>query len=381
MEYGHPAQIKEPDRQIGRVPLEVLCACRMNDAECSCFPLPPPDRVPALVELRLQVGASLLAAMADYALRAETLPHAQVIAALRALHAQLPARDAIVPTHQASAPRPAAGRLVANESEHDRYFHVCRISNPRSTDFVRGAVMAALVFHSEMSVHYGPADARRFEAVGLGLAALLGEIGGIRIAPVEQTATETFVPPPALDPGHRWVVGHQIFATLTQGLIFALQEFESAIHESNTPHARDSLELAADLLMASAAAFRFAADFPPSAYRDVIRPSMMAPNLGEGFSGLLSADHRQLVALLQRMRPLMADAGIRFAPQHKRLTVALNHVYNHHKFVCAEFDGAMKPSLRCPNGSSLTGVEQLHRFQRARGALLRSESGAVEIIE
>jgi hypothetical protein len=348
----------------------------MNDAECSYFPLPPPERVPTLSELRLQIGASLRASMADYALRAETLPHAEAIPVLRALHAQLPACDAIVPTHQAPAPRPAAGRLLADESAHDRYVHVCRISNPKSTDFVRGAVMAASLFHTEMSADYGPADARRFEAVGLGLAALLGEIGGIRIAPVEQTATETFVPPPALDPRHRWMVGHQIFATLTQGIIFALQEFESAIHDSNTPHARDSLELAADLLMASAAAFRFAADFTPSAYRDVIRPSMMAPHVGEGFSGLLSADHRQLVALLLRTRPLMGDAAIRFAPQHQRLTVALNHVYNHHKFVCTEFDGAVKPSLRCPNRSSLPGVEQLHRFQRARVGLLRPESGA-----
>jgi hypothetical protein len=354
----------------------------MNGAECCYFPLPPPDRVPALPELRLQIGASLRADMADYALRAKTLPHAEVIPVLRALHAQLPACDAIVPTHQAPAPRPAAGRLPADESAHDRYFRMRRISNPKSTDFVCGAVMAASLFHTEMSADYCPADARRFEAVGLGLAALLGEIGGIRIATVEQTATGSFIPPPGLDPRRRWIVGHQIFATLTQGIIFALQEFESALHESDTPHARDSLGLAADLLMASAAAFRFAADFPPSAYSDVIRPSMMAPHLGDGFSGLLSADHRRLVALLLRTRPLMGDAAIRFAPQHQRLTVALNHVYDHHKFVCAEFDGAKKPSLRCPNSSTLTGIEQLHRFQRARVGLLRPESGAdVAIIE
>jgi hypothetical protein len=354
----------------------------MNDAERCYFPLPPADRVPALTELRRQLGASLRTGMADYALRAATLPHAQATLLLRALHAQLPACEAIVPTHQAPAPQPAAGRVPANELAHDRFFHVCRISNPKSTDFARGVVMAALLFHTEMSADYGPADARRFEAVGLGFAALLGEIGGIRIAPVEQTARETFVPPPALDPRHRWRVGHQIFATLTQGIIFALQEFERAIHELNMPQARDSLEIAADLLMASAAAFRFAADFPPAAYSDVIRPSMMPPHLGEGFSGVLSADHRQLVAVLLRTRPLMDDAAMRFAPQHQRLTTALNHVYDHHKFVCAEFDGAVKPSLRCPDSSALPGVEQLHRFQRARVRLLRPESQAdVVIIE
>ena len=352
----------------------------MNDAQRSYFPLPPADRVPALLELRRHLSASLRTRLADYALRAATLPHAEVIPLLRALQAEIPARDAIVQADQAPEPQPAAGRLPANESAHDRYFHVCRISNPESTDFLRGVVVATLLFHTEMSADYGPADARRFEAVGLGFAALLGEIGGIRVAPVEQTAREPFVPPPELDPRRRWMVGHQIFATLTQGIIFALQECERAIHESNTPHARDSLEIAADLLMASAAAFRFAADFPPSAYSDVIRPSMMPPHLGEGFSGVLSADHRQLVAVLLRTRPLMDDAAIRFAPQHQRLTAALNHVYDHHKFVCAEFDGAVKPSLRCPDSSALPGVEQLHRFQRARVRLLRPESKADVVI-
>jgi len=149
----------------------------MNDSERSYFSLPPPDRVPALPELRLQIGASLRAGMADYALRAITLPHPEIIAVLRALQAQLPARDASVAAYQVPAPRPAAGRHLADESAHDRYFHVCRISNPKSTDFVHGAVMAASVFHTAMSADYGPADARRFEAVGLGLAALLGEIG------------------------------------------------------------------------------------------------------------------------------------------------------------------------------------------------------------
>ena len=178
----------------------------------------------------------------------------------------------------------------------------------------------------------------------------------------------------------RWVLGHQIFAALTQGVIFALQGFEVATREPDHQHAREALKLAADLLMASATAFRFTADFPPSAYRDVVRPSMMARHVGEGFSGLLSVDHRQLVALLVRMRPLMGEAVTRFASEHKHLTLALNHVYENHKFVCAQFVGAKKPSLRCPNSGPLPGVEQLQRYQRARVGLLRPDSGTDAVI-
>ena len=63
-----------------------------------------------------------------------------------------------------------------------------------------------------------------------------------------------------------------------------------------------------------------------------------------------------------------------------RLAVALNHVYDDHKFVCAQFDGAKKPSLRCPRSSPLPGVEQLDRYQRARVGLLYPNVGTDTVI-
>jgi hypothetical protein len=131
------------------------------------------------------------------------------------------------------------------------------------------------------------------------------------------------------------------------------------------------LALAADLLLASASAFRFACDFPPEAYRDVIRPSMMPPHVAEGFSGLLSYDHRYLVQLLTRLRPLMAEGEARFPTAHARLTLALERVYDDHKFICARFGGAEAPSLRGRTCSHLSGVEQLETYRRARLRLLR----------
>jgi hypothetical protein len=75
---------------------------------------------------------------------------------------------------------------------------------------------------------------------------------------------------------------------------------------------------------------------------------MMGTDVGEGFSGLLSLDHQRLVVMLVRVRPLMEQAERRFAEEHQRLRLALNHVYTAHAFVCAQFGGAKKPSLRCP---------------------------------
>jgi hypothetical protein len=179
-----------------------------------------------------------------------------------------------------------------------------------------------------------------------------------------------------VDPMQRWVLGHQIFAALTQGIVVALQDFEAAAPPMDRQRASAALSLAADLLMASAAAFRFTADFPPAAYRDLVRPSMMAGEVGAGFSGLLSVDHRELVTVLTRVRPLLVVARRRFAAERKRLTRALNHVYENHRYVCAQFDGAKKPSLLCPNSSPLPGVEELDRYQRARVGLLRPGSGS-----
>jgi hypothetical protein len=352
----------------------------MNAATPSLFPVLPPHLIPAMLSVRSAIAAPMLAALADYASRAATLGHREAAAALEALCEQLLAHDLTAAAKPLPAMPAVADAFLADDAAHDWYFHVCRVSVSEGTAFLRSILMAARLFHAEMASVYGPLDAQRFAAVGSGFAALLGAIAGIRVAPVEHTATGACAVPTAVDPMRRWVLGHQIFATLTQGIIFALQDFEIAARALDSERAREALKLAADLLMASASAFRFTGDFAPSAYRDLVRPSMMAPRVGEGFSGLLSIDHRQLVTMLVRTRPLMGETAVRFAPEHQRLAVALNHVYDDHKFVCAQFDGAKKPSLRCPRSSPLPGVEQLDRYQRARVGLLYPNVGTDTVI-
>src|SRR5204862_471760 len=81
------------------------------------------------------------------------------------------------------------------------------------------------------------------------------------------------------DPLRRWRVGHHVFFALIQSLVVTFHWFSSAIAAADLDAAQAALELAATLMWGSAAAFRFAGDFPPEEYDEVVRPSMMPPNL------------------------------------------------------------------------------------------------------
>jgi hypothetical protein len=342
--------------------------------------LSPPNLIPTMSSVRAQMGPSFQSALANYALAVAARTNMESAEVLHELYDRLPARHADPITDEVPAKRRIAGRHLADDAAHDRYFHIYRESQADPGTFLRSIIAAASLFHAEVAATYGPPEMQRFVAVGLGLASLLGQIGGIRIAPVAHTIAVASEVPAPIDPMRRWVLGHQIFGALTQALIFSLQEFERAMRRRDREGAADALKVAADLFVASATAFRFTADFPASFYRDVVRPSMMTEQVGEGFSGLLSVDHRQLVAVMVRTRPLMVEAASCLASEHGRLTSALNQVYDDHRFVCAQFDGAKKPSLLCPNSSPLPGVEQLERYRHARVSLLRSAAATDPII-
>jgi hypothetical protein len=352
----------------------------MSRSPPALFPALPPHRVPGSERVRLEAGSELLASLAEYVAAAASLSEAQSVAILGALLERVREGTAAPVAPQAPAPRFPAQPLLADDAAHDRYFHVRRIAAAEGSAFLRTILLAAVLFHSELASRSAAGDPRRFAAVAGGLTALLGYIAGLPLAPVEHAALDEPAAQAAFDAMHRWIIGHQIFAALTQGIIFSLQEFEAAVRDRDEARARQALKVCADLMLASASAFHFTADFPPAAYTDVVRPSMMGQAVGEGFSGLLSVDHRRLVATLVRIRPLMAQTAQRLAAEHERLKYALDQVYGDHKYVCARFVGTEQPSLRCPNASPLSGVEQLDRYQRSRMELLRPHSDADPII-
>ena len=287
-----------------------------------------------------------------------------------ALFLALPARSVPARAAMRGGMPDAAGRRLDDTGEPDRFCRIPRVEGPAGPLFLYSVMRGAALFHAEMAAET-PERQAAFGAVGAGFAALLGWFRDVRTVPLDlhvAPAPEGFS---GCAPMRRWIVGHQIFAVLTQGLVMALQDFEAAMAEGDAAVAAGGLALGADLLVASAVAFRFACDFPPELYRDVIRPRMMPPHMQEGFSGLLSADHRVLVQVLGRLQPLMAAAAAQCPMHHARLTLALQRVYDDHKFICARFGGASAPSLRGRTCSHLSGVEQLEGYRRARLRLLR----------
>jgi hypothetical protein len=329
--------------------------------------------VPGLQLVQQQAGAPLLTELREYVRASAGLSQAQNAAALDGLLALLPD-----PAAAGSAPIPKRGpgarTPLADDATHDRYFGVLRVDAPEGAAFLRTLLGAALLFHAEMHYAYAETDAGRFAAVGAAIRSALGFVAEVPVATVVHEGASLSTPAQAPDPMHRWMLGHQVFAALTQGIIFALQAFEDAMRSLDERRAGHALRLCADLLTGSATAFRFTADFGAAAYAEVVRPSMMGPQLGEGFSGLLSVDHRRLVTVLNRARPLMALTAESLAVEQRQVRMALDHVYSDHKFVCARFGGSEVPSLRCPNSSPLPGTEQLDRYHRARAELLQPGS-------
>jgi hypothetical protein len=331
----------------------------------------PPQALPSLADARRCVSGPTKAALARYCRDAPGLSHASAAARL----AQL--REHFVPgTALPTAPRRPA---VADDDTHDGYFHVQRVAGVAGPVFLHSLLTAARIYHSEMArVVLPPQLPLSGEVVGNAFAGLLDFILGTEIPVSLRGNYQVTEAVPDREPMRRWVQGHQIFAALTQGIVFALQSFEGALQASTTEPCFDescahaALRVATALLRASAATFRFTANFSARAYSEIVRPSMMADQLGDGFSGLLSADHRQLVVQLARVRALRPQLACDLQIELVRLAEALSEVYESHKFVCARFDGAQLPSLRCPNANPLPGVDQLERYHRARLDLLGS---------
>lgn len=62
-----------------------------------------------------------------------------------------------------------------------------RVADTEDSAFLRSIVSAAALFHTEMDSDYTPLETQRFAAVSGGLDALLGQIAGVRLGPVENS--------------------------------------------------------------------------------------------------------------------------------------------------------------------------------------------------
>jgi hypothetical protein len=123
----------------------------------------------------------------------------------------------------------------------------------------------------------------------------------------------------------RWLTGHHLFFVEIQAIILAIHVYDQAPTDRN-------LQTVADLIRGSATSMQFAGNFTRAAY-DPVRQSMA--HLAEGFSGLLSADHRVLMRELKKLKRA-ADSS---SPAYHDLKDAIEVAYKAHAHVCERFVG------------------------------------------
>lgn len=151
------------------------------------------------------------------------------------------------------------------------------------------------------------------------------------------------VPSGFADAVRRWKLGHQVFHLELIVMNTTIVALHDACRERRWTDADRMLRDLALLYDAATASMKYAADFPPHAYRELIRPSMDEPFLSPGFSGTLNGDHGQMLALLRELRALLRDhrregiLPVTTAEAAKRLWSAQARNRRHHMLICEKF--------------------------------------------
>lgn len=164
----------------------------------------------------------------------------------------------------------------------------------------------------------------------------------------------------------RWVRGHHIFTSLTQGLTMGFNALEIAEQAQDREGADYAAAMITLLMEASAASLEFTGNFPAHFYDAVVRGSMSPPNQPDGFSGLLSRDHRQLVKRMKETGAAIEALKSRSPEAHRGIYKALSSVYESHSCVCEKFVGSDSSLLMAGQDQKPTGLEQLEKFKAMR---------------
>jgi hypothetical protein len=250
------------------------------------------------------------------------------------------------------------------DSAHDAYFQVVRTRSDSPAVFVHSLVAAREIFLHETAAEPVGLSHSRLHAIDKGFADLTASVQG------NPRGSEPYVSiwevgPSECDSVSRWVRGHQVFAVLTQGLIYCFRALQQAIRAGNHCALQTYADLCIALLRASAAAFELTGDIPVEDYEEVIRPSMMPPQAPVSLSGLMSADHRFLAQTMRDMRPALKSLHEQEPARHDSISAALAEVYDSHIHVCERFVGG-KPSLLTAGRTERSGPSLIEQFKTLR---------------
>jgi hypothetical protein len=173
------------------------------------------------------------------------------------------------------------------------------------------------------------------------------------------------------DPHLRWRTGHQVFFPMVQAILVGLRCFVSAVLDDASEEAAQALAFASRIMCASARALEFAADFTPHSYATSVRPSMTPPGTKMGLSGLMSADHHEMVVHFQQVRPIQAVLRGELSLAYDRFVDTVTQTYQAHRHVCTRFNGDQMVSLRMNDATSMTAAAALEQLAAARVRMLR----------
>ncbi|MBT2400794.1 hypothetical protein [Streptomyces sp. ISL-100] len=324
------------------------------------FPLLRPERLPGRAEVQAYVSGNAPGVPAELA---DTL-RADAAAALDALRAAL----ITVPLPAGTAPVCDDPGESGGNRDNDQSFDIVRVDGERAAILLHSTLKGAELLLDDAVRSGTDLAPEHWRALRHGFAALLGHLAGFP------------TPSPGTDPGpgprgadglpsdalRRWVRGHRIFMVLIQGLVIAVDELTGAVARADTDQAAEALDLAVSLMRASEAALRFAGDFTPEEYEDLVRPTLMPPAAPPGLSGLHWRDHEYLVKRLAEARQLLAGVDPSLVPLRARFREAYAAAYDAHRFVCARFVGEDVGSLLMTPKSKKSAVGVLTQYKRVR---------------
>jgi hypothetical protein len=269
----------------------------------------------------------------------------------------------------------------SDDVAHDDYFHVSRVHGCASTLFLQMSLEARLcllqdVMDAPVNVGLSVLEQMDRALVALSTASFTGNHDMGCIANWE-TSGGGLTADQAMS---RWVRGHQIFAALSQGLIFSFREMARAIKEADEHAIRRWAELSISLLEGSGAAFVFTGDFSIEVYMTAVRPTMMPPEAPINLSGLMSVDHRFLVQTIRDMRPALRALHELEPELHGRIQTELATVYDRHAHVCERFVGE-KPSLLTAHSGKKSGPQLIEQFKSLRLKVFEVQAHATRLNE
>jgi tryptophan 2,3-dioxygenase len=144
----------------------------------------------------------------------------------------------------------------------------------------------------------------------------------------------------------RWKLGHHAFHLYLLAMNTELPVALDLLERRSWHGLTASLHKLIRLYDAATASMKYAADFDPAEYEQLIRPSMAPPFLSPGFSGEQNADHSTMLGLMARtqttMKRLLRNSRLGDIPADVRaaataLWAAQSRNRRHHVLVCDKF--------------------------------------------